>query len=46
MEEVQQRIVAGRMIDVRWVGFAAMFRGVTEIVMAFEVRRAHERLAT
>ena len=29
-----------------WVGFAAMFRGFTEIFLAFEVRRANKELST
>jgi uncharacterized membrane protein HdeD (DUF308 family) len=28
-----------------WVGFLAMFRGITEIVLAFELRRAGKELA-
>jgi len=28
-----------------WVGFAALFHGIGEIVMAFEVRRAGKVLA-
>jgi uncharacterized membrane protein HdeD (DUF308 family) len=29
-----------------WVGFAAMFRGFTEIFLAFEIRRASKELST
>jgi uncharacterized membrane protein HdeD (DUF308 family) len=37
---VSQQFFAPRAIlIIVWVGFAAMFRGITEIVMAFEVRR-------
>jgi uncharacterized membrane protein HdeD (DUF308 family) len=29
-----------------WVGFAAMFRGFTEVFLAFEIRRASKELST
>ena len=29
-----------------WVGFFAMFRGFTEIFLAFEIRRASKELST
>jgi uncharacterized membrane protein HdeD (DUF308 family) len=43
---VSQQFFAPRAaIIIVWVGFACMFRGITEIVMAFELRRAGKQLA-
>jgi uncharacterized membrane protein HdeD (DUF308 family) len=44
---VSQQYFAPRAILILiWVGFMAMFRGITEIVLAFQLRKVHKDLAT
>ena len=37
----QQLFPARAILLLVWVGFLALFRGISEIVLAFELRRAH-----
>ncbi|HKY14718.1 MAG TPA: hypothetical protein VJM33_07310, partial [Microthrixaceae bacterium] len=40
-----QQYATGRAVLILvWVGFGAMFRGITEFVMAFHLRKIHEEL--
>jgi uncharacterized membrane protein HdeD (DUF308 family) len=41
----QQMFAPRAVLILTWVGFAALFRGVGEIALAFEVRRAHKALS-
>ncbi len=38
----QQFFAPRAILIVTWVGFAALFRGISEIVIAFELRRANK----
>jgi uncharacterized membrane protein HdeD (DUF308 family) len=42
----QQFFPARAALILVWVGFMALFRGITEIVLAFEVRRLQKDVAT
>jgi uncharacterized membrane protein HdeD (DUF308 family) len=37
----QQLFPARATLILIWVGFAALFRGISEIVLAFQIRRLH-----
>ncbi|MDP9184908.1 MAG: DUF308 domain-containing protein [Actinomycetota bacterium] len=40
----QQNFTLNAVLILTWVGFAALFRGIGEVVMAFELRRAQRTL--